>query len=184
MHCSSYRRLPLHWDCHRVGACTQLRQRNWWACMQDGQEEVGDFRKWLVTFAEHWSLWRLQLWERFLQCLADKGLLRHISLTKIEQQASQTAIVNEENTHEARLSLHLFSHINCWLIWYRVFQLVCQWRFPNTDVAVGATLSTSNGQSLYFSKYVLRYRAVLTLCLRVLPFKHLVCAVWLDVRQD
>lgn len=110
MYCSSYRRLPLHWDCHRVGACTQLAQRNWWACMQDGQEEVGDFRKWLVTFAEHKSLWRLRLWGRFSQRLADKGLLRHISLTKIEQQASQTAIVNEENTHEARLSLHLFTH--------------------------------------------------------------------------
>lgn len=55
-------------------------------------------------------------------------LLRHISLTKTEQQASQTARVNEENTHEARLSLYLFTlHLLVDLV--GGFKLVCQCAF-------------------------------------------------------
>lgn len=67
----------------------------------------------------------------------------------------------------------IFSHFTCWLIWLGVLNSFVSVLSKHWHVAVGATLSTSNGPSLYFLKNALWCRAVLALCLRVLPVKHL-----------
>lgn len=104
------------------------------------------------------QIWGLGYWDTFLW-------------EKLERRISQTVVVNEKNTHGARLSLHLFTR-------HLLIDLVlgfetCLWGcFSNRDIAVGATLSAS-WHILCLLKSAVWCRAALALCLRVLPSETL-----------